>query len=578
VGVVYVPVLLLEGVEGKMFRPMAWTVLFALGTALVLAFTWVPVATSLFIRKAHEGDSRVVALARRLYAPVLRGSMAHPFVAIAGAVTLLAGGVLAGSRLGTEFVPRLEEGDFAIQITRPPSVSLREANEGTTAVEAALRKHPEVVRVVSRTGSPDVATDVMGIEQSDVLCMLAPRSKWRPGLTREGLVAELDAELHRALPGTAFGFTQPIEMRFQELLGGLKSDVGVKLYGDDLVTLTRLANELQHAIGTIPGASDVRAEQTSGLAIATIRPSPLKASRLGVRPDEIRAAVEALRAGRTVGTFVEGDRRFDVVVRFDRPPAPGTDALTRHPIVLADGRVLTLGDVADVSIEEGPAQIGREQARRRVLVEVNVRGRDLGSFVGDLEQALKKVPLPPGYFTVLTGQHEHLQHAALRLAIVVPLTLAGIFVLLYLAFNDATPALLIFLNVPMSASGGVIALALRGLTLSISAAVGFIALFGVATLNGVVLLSAAARFENEGFEPREAARMAADERLRPVLTTAVVASLGFFPMALATGTGAEVQRPLATVVIGGLVTATMLTLALLPTLYALVRRRPRGSA
>ena len=577
VGVVYVPVLLLEGVEGKMFRPMAWTVLFALGTALVLAFTWVPVATSMFIRHAHTGDSRVVALARRVYAPVLARSMDHPFVAATVAALLLAAGVAAGSRLGTEFVPRLEEGDLAIQITRPASVSLREAIEGTTAIEAALRKHPEVVRVVSRTGSPDVATDVMGIEQSDVLCMLAPRAKWRAGLTREKLVAELDAELHRALPGTAFGFTQPIEMRFQELLGGLKSDVGVKLYGDDLVTLTRLANELQHAMGSIPGASDVRAEQTSGLTIATVRPNPVKAARLGVRQDELRAAIESLRAGRPVGVLVEGDRRFDVVVRTDRPPTPEARDLAQHPIILADGRRVALGDVADVLVDEGPAQIGREQARRRVLIEANVRGRDLGSFVGDLERALQKVPLPPGYFTVLTGQHEHLQHAALRLAIVVPLTLAGIFVLLYLAFHDVTPALLIFLNVPISASGGVLALALRGLTLSISAAVGFIALFGVATLNGVVLLSAAQRFENEGAEPREAARLAADERLRPVLTTAVVASLGFFPMALATGTGAEVQRPLATVVIGGLVTATMLTLALLPTLYALVRRRPRGA-
>jgi len=572
IGIVYVPILLLEGVEAKMFAPMAWTVLFALGTALVLSFTWVPALASIVLRKAHSGDVWILRHLRRMYEPTLEFLLGRARLAAALAVVLGAIGVAVGAFLGTEFVPRLEEGDLVVQVTRPPSISVAESLRGTTEIERTLKRFPEVRRVVSRSGSPDVATDVMGIEQSDVFVILTPRNEWRSARDRESLIALFDRDLRKALPGTGFSWTQPIEMRSQELLGGLKSDVGVKVYGDDLPTLTRLASEVTQVLAGIPGAADVRVEPTSGLPLLTIRPAPEKMGRLGIRTDELRAAVQAMKTGRIVGSLAEGDRRFPVAVRVDTPPSSNAVALARSPITFSSGRTLPLGDVCDISFEEGPAQISREQGRRRILIEANVRQRDLGSFVQELEKRIATLQLPPGYYVKFAGQYENLVHAAIRLGIIVPVTLGVIFVLLFLTFGEAGPALLIFMNIPIAASGGLVALASRGLPLSISAAVGFIALFGVATLNGVVLLSAARRLEDQGLSSLDAARRAAHERLRPVLTTAVVASLGFLPMALATGTGAEVQRPLATVVIGGLVTATALTLLLLPSLFARTRR------
>jgi cobalt-zinc-cadmium resistance protein CzcA len=574
VGLVYVPILLLEGVEGKMFRPMAFTVLFALGTALILTFTWVPALASLLLHRFHEREPWLVRQLRRGYEPILARGLAHPRIAGAVAFVLVVVGGIAASQRGIEFVPRLEEGDLVVQITRPPSVSLPEAIRGTQAVEAALRKFPEVRHVVSRTGSPDVATDIMGVEQSDVFIMLAPRSEWVTAHDREGLVARFDEALRRALPGTGFSFTQPIEMRTQELLGGMKSDVGIKVYGDDLISLRHTAGLVVRELSAMEGAADVRVEQTSGLPLTTVRPDPWKAARAGASVAEVRAAVEAVRSGRKVGTLVEGERRFDVRLLSELAP---TDELARLPVVLEGGRMLPLGDIADIVEEEGPAIIGRENARRRVLVEANVRGRDLGSFVTELERRLAGIQRPGRTYFRVSGQYEHLVHAAKRFAIIVPLTISVIFGLLYMSFGSARPAALILINVPVATTGGVLALAARGLPLSIAAAVGMIALFGVATLNGTVLLSAAQAHEREGASPLEAARTAARERFRPVLTTAFVASVGFLPMALATGAGAEVQRPLATVVIGGLVTATMLTLGLLPSLYAsgLGRRRAR---
>ena len=465
----------------------------------------------------------------------------------------VAGEVRAGQRSGAE--------------VRPASVSIAETVRGTGTIERTLRRFPEVVRVVSRSGSPGVATDVMGIEQSDVFVIREPKSEWRSAPDREALVGLFERALERALPGTVFAFTQPIEMRVQELLGGMKSDIGVKIFGDDLSTLARTAAEIAQAIARVPGAADVRVEPTSGLPLLTVRPSPEKMGRLGVTAGELRAAIEALRAGRSVATFLDGNARFPVVVRLDTTPIPDPQTVALTPVTLADGRTLTLGDACNISLEDGPAQVSRELATRRVLIEANVRGRELSSFVHDLERALAKVTLAPGYYVNVSGQYENLVHAASRFAVIVPATLGIIFILLYLAFGRTRPALLIFLNIPVAASGGILALAGRGMPLSISAAVGFIALFGVATLNGVVLVSAARRHEADGRTTREAVLLAANERLRPVLTTAVVASMGFLPMALATGTGAEVQRPLATVVMGGLVTATLLTLALLPALY-----------
>jgi cobalt-zinc-cadmium resistance protein CzcA len=422
-----------------------------------------------------------------------------------------------------------------------------------------------VKRVVSRTGSPDVATDIMGVEQSDVFILLKPRSEWVTAHDREGLVAKLDEALRRALPGTAFSFTQPIEMRTQELLGGMKSDVGIKVFGDDLSTIRRVASQVSREVSSVEGAADVRMEQSSGLPLATVRPDPWKAARMGASMAEVRAAVEAVRAGRKVGTLVEGERRYDVRVVSE---ISAKDDLARLTVVLEGGRSLLITDIADVVEEDGPAIIGRENARRRILVEANVRGRDLGSFTKELQRRLDSMPMPPGTYVQLSGQYEHLVHAAKRFAVIVPLTIIGIFGLLYFSFGSARPAAIILLNVPVATSGGILALAARGLPLSIAAAVGMIALFGVATLNGTVLLSAAREHERQGLPPLEAARMAARERFRPVLTTALVASVGFVPMALAAGAGGEVQRPLATVVIGGLITATLLTLGLLPSLYA----------
>jgi len=575
IAIVYVPVLLLEGVEGKMFRPMAITVLFAIGTALVLSFTWIPALASIALRKVHRSEPRVVRAMRRVYEPLLDRLLDRPVVAVVISLVLVTAGVVAGATRGAEFTPRLEEGDLVVQLTRPPSVSLEEAARGTSELEAALTKFPEVRRVISRTGSPDVATDIMGIEQSDVFVILRPRAEWTTASSTDELVAKLDAAAVRALPGAALGWTQPIEMRENELLGGTRSDVGIKVFGDDLETLGRIVEDIKRILGSTPGAVDVRSEPLSGLSQVSVRPDTARMGRLQVASSDIAMLTESLRAGRRVGLFAERERRFDVVLKMETPPTPDEPALARTPLLLDGGRVALLGDVATLTTSDGPALIGRENARRRVQLEANVRGRDLASFVRQLEQELDAMRLPPGYYVQLAGQYEHLVSATERLAIVVPLTLALIFAMLYFTFHDLRSAALIFLNVPVAASGGLLALAARGLPFSISAAVGMIALFGVATLNGVVLLSAIRAQVTAGIPTHEAVRGGAHERLRPVMTTAIVAALGFLPMAIARGTGAEVQRPLATVVMGGLVSSTLLTLLILPALTIAVHRKGR---
>ena len=574
IAIVYAPVLLLEGVEGKMFRPMALTVLFALGVALVLTFTWVPAIGGLLLRDAHHDEPRIVKWLKRGYRPVVTALVDRWRLAALGVLVLIVSGALVASTRGAEFLPRLEEGDLAIQVTRPPSVSLAEAARGTTAVEQVLKRYPEVERVVSRTGSPDIATDVMGPEQSDVIVTLKPREQWVTAKDAAGFADVLGPELNKALPGAAFGFTQPIEMRVDELIGGVKADVGVKVFGDDLATLRKVAEELAQVINTTSGAVDVRVEPMSGLSMLTITPDTREMGRRGVRAVELSTFVETLRAGRHVGHLIEGQKRFDVVLRSANVPAADDGPLQRVRIPMADGRAVSLGDIAHVSSSDGPAQVSREQGRRRVLIEVNVRGRDLASFVHELRARVGAVKLPAGYYVEYGGEYENLASATARLAVVVPLTLAVVLVLLYLAFGSIRPALLIFVNVPAAATGGIAALALRGLDLSVSAAVGFLALFGVATLNGVVLLASVRGRQQHGEAPREAVLGAADERVHPVLVTALVAALGFVPMAVATGTGAEVQRPLATVVIGGLVTASLVTLLALPALYVRFGGRP----
>lgn len=571
IAIVYVPVLLLEGVEGKLFRPMALTVLFALATAVALTFTWVPALASIALGRVHDGDPRLVRWLRRAYDPALDFMLRRPAAAIAVAAVMLGLGVAAGVTRGVEFVPRLEEGDLVVQVTRPPSVSLEEAVTGTTTIERALRRFPEVGTVISRTGSPDVATDVMGLEQSDVFVMLKPRATWRPGTTRESLASAMSEALRRELPGTAFAFTQPIEMRTHELLGGTKSDVGLKIFGDDLAVLEQLGARVAHDLTSIPGAADVRVEPLSGLPLLTVRPAPARAGRLGLPPSEVAATVEGMKAGRPVGVLVEGERRFDVRVLFPLPASAEAMATTLIP--LANGASAPLASLAEVKTEEGPALVSREAARRRVLVETNVRGRDLGSFVRDIHKQLAALPLPPGYHVEVAGQYEHLVHAAQRFAFLLPGTLLAVFLLLYLSFGEGRAAIVVLANVPLATSGGFLALAARGLPVSVSAVVGLLALFGVATLNGSVLVAALRERLAAGVEPMVAAREAARSRFRPVLTTALVAAVGFVPMAVATGAGSEVQRPLATVVIGGLVTATILTLGVLPSIGARVLAR-----
>ncbi len=563
IAIVYLPVLLLEGVAGKMFRPMALTVLFALGTAFVLTFTWVPVLASIALPRKEPKEPWVARRAKSAYRTLLRWALPRWRLSSALLLVLVGVGIAVITRLGGEFLPRLEEGSLAIQITRPPSVSLTEAIEGTSKVERAIRGFPEVTRVVSRIGSPDVATDVMGIEQADILVSMKPRKEWTTASDAAGFADVLQPILEDALPGTGFAFTQPIEMRVGELIGGVQSDVGVKIYGHDLAQLSQLASDVASRLSHIPGATDIRVEPTRGQQTLSVQPQPRLLAQNQVAASELALHVQSLRQGVVVGKFLDGLRRFDVVVR--QQQADLRPHGMSQSLLLSDaGTLVPLPQVADVLLEEGPAQVSREQGLRRVLVEANVRGRDLAGFVGDVRERLADLRLPTGSFIEYGGEYENLERAATRLLIIVPLTLAVVFILLYWAFGRMRAAVLVFINIPAAVTGGAFALALRGLDLSMSAAVGFLALFGVATLNGVVLMTAILNHQRAGQDAAGAVFDAASERLRPVLTTALVAALGFLPMAVATGTGAEVQRPLASVVIGGLLTSTFVTLLILP--------------
>ena len=572
---VYLPILALRGIEGKMFRPMALTVVFALSASLVCALTLMPVLASLFLRKVSEREPLVFRWAKRLYEPLLDRAMRRRGVTVAVALAVFLTSLALVPLLGAEFIPHLDEGAIAMQIWRLPSISLETSNEISTRAERVLIEEfgPEVEYAVSRTGRPEIATDPMGVEISDTYLMLRPKAEWRYG-SKEELVEAIRATLERRVPGAIFSFSQPIELRVAELISGVRSDVAVQIYGDDLDALKRVADQVAAVLREIPGAADVKAEQTTGLPVLRVRIDREAAARYGVNADDVLTVVEAV-GGVPVGTVLEGQKRFPLQVRFApevrsdlhrmgdlRVPAPSADENGSR-------RLLPLSQLAEVTVEEGPAQISREAISRRIAVEANVRGRDLASFVAEAREAVDaRVELPPGWTTTWGGQFENLRSAARRLAVLVPLALLLIFVLLYSTFGSGRLAVLIFLNVPLAVTGGIFALALRGYPFSISAAVGFIALFGIAVLNGVVLISYVVEKRLQGRPPKEAAREGALVRLRPVLMTALVASLGFVPMALATSAGAEVQRPLATVVIGGLVTSTLLTLLVLPTVYA----------
>src|SRR5262245_22110298 len=572
---VHVPILTLGGIEGKMFRPMAYTVIFALLGSLVLSLSVIPVFASFFLHgPIAERETVLLRWARRAYEPLLDRAIARPALSMAAAGGVLAVALVVTPFLGSEFVPRLDEGDLTLQAWRLPSIALGESLRSTTQIERVLKRFPEVTSVVSRTGTPDVATDVMGMELSDIFVGLKPRDEWTTAHTKEELVEKMEAALDEAMPGVGISFTQPIEMRFNELIAGVRSDVALKIFGDDLAVLKERADAAARVLGSIPGARDLKVDQVAGLPVLRVKIDRQKIARYGINAADVVAAIEAAGAGRSVGTGFEGRRRCDSAVRVAAPGTEGTEGYAGRPVAAPDGSLIPLGQLAEIVVEEGPAQVSRERISRRIVVEANVRGRDIGSFVDEAQRELAdKVPLPRGYYYEWGGQFENLRAARARLAIAVPATLLIIFVILFMTFNAAKPALLIFLNVPMAATGGIFALALRQMPFSISAAVGFIALFGVAVLNGVVLMSYVLQMRREGLGAEDAARRGARIRLRPVLTTALVASLGFVPMALSQSPGAEVQRPLATVVIGGLVTSTALTLLLLPSLYAWLEAR-----
>ena len=569
IAIVYLPILSLTGIEGKMFVPMAMTVLFALGGALVLALTFIPALASMFLpREVAEKESVIVSSVRRYYEPLLHKSIARPRLTLAIAMGVFVVSVVLIPFLGAEFIPRLDEGALALQAWRLPSVSLEESVRQTTNLERVLTKFPEVTAVVSKTGRAEIATDPMGVEISDVLVMLKPHEEWETARDREGLIEKIDEALKKNLPGSIFSYSQPIELRVSELIAGVRSDVALKIYGDDLSSLKRIGDNAVTVLSKVRGAADVKAEQTAGLPVLRIRIDRRAIARYGVNAADVLDVVSTL-GGRQAGVVLEGARRFPLQVRFSPAVRRNIGDLENLRVRAPAGQLIPLAQLAELHVEEGPAQISHEEGRRRITVEMNVRGRDLAGFVAEAQQAIERAGvIPAGYFVDWGGQFENLQAASRRLAVVVPIALALIFVLLFMTFGSPKLALLIYMNVPFAVTGGVFALALRGMPLSISAGVGFIALFGVAVLNGLVLVSYIKQRRDEGASPEEAAADGARVRLRAVLTTALVASLGFVPMAIASGAGAEVQKPLATVVIGGLVTSTLLTLLVLPTVYA----------
>lgn len=583
---VYLPIFALSGVEGKMFHPMAFTVVFALLGAMILSITFVPAAVALFIGdKVAEKENTLMQKARSWYAPALQRTMDNkPVVLTFAAVLVVLSGLLA-TRMGSEFVPSLNEGDFAIQALRIPGTSLTQSVTMQQQLESTLmQKHPEIKRIFARTGTAEIASDPMPPNISDGYIMLKPQEEWpKPRKTRDELLVAVQKTVEE-LPGSNYEFSQPIQLRFNELISGVRSDVAVKLFGDDMETLNRTAEKIVTAMKTVEGAEEVKVEQTTGLPMLTINIDREKTARYGLNIADVQEAIATAIGGTEAGTLFDGDRRFDIVVRLPEAMRNDPEAIRRLPIALpraassvSSGEARTsyipLGEVATLDIAPGPNQVSREDGKRRIVVSANVRGRDIGSFVSEAEQKIQQqVPIPSGYWIAWGGQFEQLQSAAQRLQIVVPVALLLVFMLLFAMFGNVKDGLLVFSGIPFELTGGIIALWLRDIPLSISAGVGFIALSGVAVLNGLVMISFIRTLREEGRSLDDAINEGALTRLRPVLMTALVASLGFIPMALATGTGAEVQRPLATVVIGGILSSTALTLLVLPLLYQLAYR------
>lgn len=588
--VVYLPIFALTGVAGKMFHPMAFTVVIALLGAMILSVTFVPAAIALFVTgKVKEDENFVMRSARRVYAPVLDWVMARrPLVFGLAVLTIVASGVVA-SRMGSEFIPSLSEGDFAQQALRVPGTSLTQSVQMQQQLEKTLMAQvPEIERVFARTGTAEIASDPMPPNISDSYVMLKPKDQWPdPDKSRETLIADIQ-RASAIVPGSAYELSQPIQLRFNELISGVRSDVAVKVFGDDMDVLNKTAGEIAETLQKLSGASEVKVEQTSGLPVLTINIDRDKAARFGLNVGDVQDTIAVAVGGRQAGTLYEGDRRFDMVVRLSDALRTDIDGLSRLLVPVpgnASGQLgfIALSQVASLDLVLGPNQISRENGKRLVIVSANVRGRDIGSFVEEAEAALiAQVKVPAGYWTTWGGQFEQLKEASERLRIVVPVALLLVLGLLFMMFNNLKDGLLVFTGIPFALTGGIMALWLRDIPLSISAGVGFIALSGVAVLNGLVMIAFIRNLREEGRSLSMAINEGALTRLRPVLMTALVASLGFIPMALATGTGAEVQRPLATVVIGGIISSTLLTLLVLPALYQWAHRKeeetPGGTA
>jgi cobalt-zinc-cadmium resistance protein CzcA len=578
--IVYLPILALTGIEGKMFKPMALTVMMALVGALILSLTLMPVLCSFFLGgKISEKDNGLIALLKRAYAPTLRWAFRMRWLVVVAAVALFAWSVTIFQKLGAEFVPQLDEGSFATFMIRTSSIGLDASLDMQEKAEKVLLEaFPEVSITFSRIGTSEIATDPMGVNVADCYIFFSPQEKWRKidgrTITKDELANLMSEELTRRVPGQAYLFSQPIEMRFNEILEGTRADIAVKVFGEDYPTIERIAGEVRELLEKIPGAADVEFDALGKAPMLEIALRREAMTRYNLHAEEVNSVIAHALAGEEVGLLIDGNRRFPIVVRLDEDLRKRVEVMKTLPLRTEDGGLLQLGQVADFRVEEQVSTIAREFAQRRAAIMVNLRGRDVESFVLEAQASVaKSIQLPPGYAIEFGGQFKNLQEARARLAVIVPAALLVIFVLIFFAFGSIHQALVVFTGIPLAATGGILALWLRGMPFSISAGIGFIALSGVAVLNGVVMITYFNQLRQKGQEVMAAVMEGSLTRLRPVLMTALVASFGFVPMAVATGAGAEVQRPLATVVIGGIITSTLLTLIILPTLYAWVEKR-----
>ena len=577
--VVYLPIFALGGIEGKMFKPMAFTVGFALVGALLLSLTYVPMMSDLILKRdMSEKETiadKIINFIKRLYLPSLKFALKRKVLVIATAVIALVFSIILFLRLGGEFIPKLDEGDIAYQIARVPGISLTESKRiGTICEQILIKKFPEVKTVVTKTGAAEIATDPMGVEFSDVIVMLKPKDEWTSADTKEELVEKMQKELS-IVPGIGLSFTQPIELRFNELMSGAKGDIAVKIFGEDLSELSKVGNDAAKIISEVQGAEDVSVQQLEGLPQLQIKIRRDKIARYGINISDVNEIIETGLAGKTAGAVFEGDKKFDLVIKYKQTDRKDVQDIKNILVNSSNGSKIPMSELADINIEEGPAEITRDNGKRRIIAQCNVRGRDIESFVKELQLKIKEnLKMPPGYSLEYGGQFKNLESAKERLYIAVPVSLFFIFALLFVTFNSVKQGLLVFSGIPFAIVGGIFALVLRDIPFSISAGVGFIALFGVAVLNGIVMIAYFNKLEKEGVKDvHERIILGTSARLRPILMTAMVASLGFIPMAISSGAGAEVQKPLATVVIGGLISSTLLTLIVLPLLYSIFNKK-----